>query len=249
MPQPLLISEPPLQVLRSLAVIVGLERAIVIQQMYFLLTRTPCKEHKDEKWVSYTYAEWKSRQFPFWSERTIERLFESLETMQIVTSCQPDGFVRTKYYRLNHGMVNLMLKGKIHSQDANLAESVQAASLTPSEAANLADSHTNKKRVIIPKEPAAKSSGYVVPACFEKVDGFTLALAAWIEARKKKSNPPTGYAIQLLINRLSERPNNAIAALHLCIEHGWASVKWDWFDNYNRGSNGKNGTHPVKTRL
>lgn len=240
----LLIPEPPLQVLRSLACVVGLEKAIVIQQMYFLLTRTPCKEQRGEKWVSYTYSEWKSRQFPFWSERTIERLFESLETMQIVLSCQPDGFVRTKYYRLNHGMINLMLKGKIDSQSAILAGCDQSANLAGSEGAKLAASHTNNKKESITKK-SPKDEGYAVPACFEKVDGFTKALAGWIEARKKKRNPPTGYAIQLLINRLSEQPQRAVSALEAAIEGGWATVKWEWMDNQAQ----RNGTRHAKFKL
>lgn len=73
-------------------------------------------------------------------------------------------------------------------------------------------------------------SGYAVPACFESIDGFSAALAGWIEARKAKRNPPTGRAIQILINRLSERPNEAISALDEATGRGWATVKWEWID-------------------
>lgn len=91
-----------------------------------------------------------------------------------------------------------------------------------------------------PIEPPVKppASGYVVPACFETVDGFSIALEGWIEARKKKRNAPTGLAIQLLINRLAERPSDSVKALHLAIERGWATVKWDWFDR-DKAPNGQ----------
>src|SRR5687767_5437438 len=58
-------------------------------------------------------------------------------------------------------------------------------------------------------------SGFFVPEVFKGVHGFTEALGGWIEARRKKRNPPTGKAIQILINRLSSRPADAIAALDM----------------------------------
>lgn len=96
----------------------------------------------------------------------------------------------------------------------------------------------------VPK--AKKSSGYAVPPCFEDVEGFSNALAGWIEVRNKKRNPPTGNAIQILINRLSQRPADAVSALEMAIESGWQTVKWPWFDRECQ----KNGSHfkPADTR-
>lgn len=93
-------------------------------------------------------------------------------------------------------------------------------------------------------ESKSKNTGFAVPACFEKIDGFTAALAAWIEARTKKKNPPTGFAIQALLNRMAERPGDALAALTLAAERGWTTVKWAWFDNENQGSAHKHGSLP-----
>lgn len=87
-----------------------------------------------------------------------------------------------------------------------------------------------------------RPSGYAVPACFENVEGFSVALAGWIEMRKKKKNPPTGTAIQIIIDRLSERPRDAVAALRLGIERGWTGMKWEWFDN-ERGRPSSGGLH------
>lgn len=84
-----------------------------------------------------------------------------------------------------------------------------------------------------PPKAKRNQSGYSVPGCFEQVDGFTEALAGWIEARKLKKNPPTGYAIQLVINRLAERPRQSVPALEMAIERGWQTVKWTWFDKEN----------------
>jgi hypothetical protein len=76
---------------------------------------------------------------------------------------------------------------------------------------------------LLQQQPAparAAAPGYVVPACFAAVDGFSAALAGWIESRRKLRKPPTGRAIQLLINRLAEQPHRAVAALDMCTERG-----------------------------
>jgi hypothetical protein len=67
----LLISEPPLQVLRSLAKHVGLNEAIVLQQLHFL------QRGDVDAWVEKSVSEWVAV-FPFWSGRTVERVFSSL---------------------------------------------------------------------------------------------------------------------------------------------------------------------------
>ncbi len=137
----LLIKEPPLQVLPSLAVRIGLNEAIVVQQLHYFLQGTGNGKTIDgEKWIFNTYEEWRFV-FPFWSTRTIERIFEQLETMNLVVSCQPEGRQsRRKYYRLNRGMVSLMEREAI-PEPANLAGSEpEAAKLADWEPANLAAS-------------------------------------------------------------------------------------------------------------
>lgn len=94
----------------------------------------------------------------------------------------------------------------------------------------------SKEELSASRKTKPKVSGYSVPECFESIEGFSAALAAWIEMRNKKRNPPTGHAIQLLVNRLKEKPDKAVAALNVAIESGWQTVKWEWIDNYNSGN-------------
>jgi hypothetical protein len=99
----LLIQEPPLQVLPSLAIAIGLHEAIVLQQLYYLL-RDPNFGRKiaEHKWIFNTFEEWQCRYFPFWSVRTIKTIFANLASMNLVVSCQPEGGLsRRKYYRIN----------------------------------------------------------------------------------------------------------------------------------------------------
>ena len=70
----LLISEPPLQVLPSLAVAIGLNESLVIQQVHYWLLRSAPDEH-GVAWVHNTMAQWHA-QFPFWSAKTLRRTFE-----------------------------------------------------------------------------------------------------------------------------------------------------------------------------
>lgn len=103
----LLIPENPLIVLPTLAKMIGINGAIFVQQIHFLLNIPKCgREHNGERWLYNTYEEWQDEFFPFWSIRTIKRICQVLEEMHIVETCQPEGrHSRRKYYRLNHGMV------------------------------------------------------------------------------------------------------------------------------------------------
>ena len=83
----LLINEPPLQVLPTLARIIGLNEAIVLQQVHYWLHPQFNKSFfRDCHWVYNTYVNW-HKQFPFFSERTLRRTFakfRSQKTYQII---------------------------------------------------------------------------------------------------------------------------------------------------------------------
>lgn len=78
----LLISEPPLQVLPSLAKEIGLNEAIVVQQIHYWLIRSE-HEHDGKKWIYNSYESWRE-QFPFWSVRTIRRIIAGLKESGII---------------------------------------------------------------------------------------------------------------------------------------------------------------------
>jgi hypothetical protein len=78
----LLIDDNPLQVLPKLAEKVGLNEAIVLQQLHYWLNRSD--NHRDgSKWVFNSYPGWKE-QFPFWGIRTIQRTFLQLENLGLI---------------------------------------------------------------------------------------------------------------------------------------------------------------------
>jgi len=73
----LLILEPPLQVLPTLAVAIGLNEALFLQQLHYWLRMSP-HVFDGRRWVYNDYKDWHA-QFPFWSERTLRRVINRLE--------------------------------------------------------------------------------------------------------------------------------------------------------------------------
>lgn len=109
----LLINEPALQVLPSLAVSVGLEEAIILQQLHYWLNNPKSDGRVDangDKWVYNTYAQWQEDNFPFWSEDKIKRIFLKLEEQKVVISRQLDAKMRdmTKFYRIDYDVLCTM---------------------------------------------------------------------------------------------------------------------------------------------
>ena len=70
------ISEPPLEVLPTLARAIGLNEAIILQQLHCRLERSD-HEHEGRRWVYNTLEQWQE-QCPFWSIPTIKRAFTVL---------------------------------------------------------------------------------------------------------------------------------------------------------------------------
>ena len=76
----LLMNEPPLQVLPSLAKAIGLNEAIVLQYIHQRLATTPAEKrhfYQGAYWLHGSLREW-HEDLPFWSMNTIRRLLDAL---------------------------------------------------------------------------------------------------------------------------------------------------------------------------
>src|SRR5690606_5241626 len=104
----LLINEQPLVVLPSLAEKIGLNEAIMLQQIHFWLTRKP-HEKDGRQWIYNTYAEW-ATQFPFWSESTIKRTIRSLEKKGLIITGNYNRVKidKTKWYTIDYEKLERM---------------------------------------------------------------------------------------------------------------------------------------------
>lgn len=115
----LLISEPPLQVLPTLAVRVGLKEAIVLQQFHYWLQRSG-NNRDGYKWVYNSYEEW-HKQFPFFSKVTLRRTINSLEKQGYLVSGNYNkaGFDKTKWYRIDYQRMNKACDQNDHTRCSN----------------------------------------------------------------------------------------------------------------------------------
>ena len=122
----LLINDTPLIILPSLAVAIGLNEAIFVQQIHYWLLRST-NEINGHKWSYNTYDELQE-QFPFWSIRTIKT---------IVKNCKNKGYLfvenlsenkrdKTNYYRVDYVKLDTH-KTCHHSADVALSDSADVA--------------------------------------------------------------------------------------------------------------------------
>ena len=118
----LLINEPPLQLLPSLAKRVGLNQAIVIQQLHYWIGRS--KNVRDNRrWVYNSYDEWQRESFPFWSISTIQRIFKGLEASKLILSAHDYNKMatdRTKWYAIDYDELDKLTSSIMSTwQDGN----------------------------------------------------------------------------------------------------------------------------------
>lgn len=73
----LLVNEYPLIVLPTLAAKIGLNEAIMLQQIHFWISLPKAIEKEGRKWHYDSYDNWLI-QFPFWCVRTIKTISASL---------------------------------------------------------------------------------------------------------------------------------------------------------------------------
>lgn len=102
----LLIDEPPLQVLPSLARELGLNEAIMLQQMHYWLIKSS-HEFEGVKWFYKTLEDWQT-EFPFWSAMTIRRTLTNLEKQKVIRigNFNKKKFDKTKWYTIEYQCVN-----------------------------------------------------------------------------------------------------------------------------------------------
>ncbi|MBV5158292.1 DnaD domain protein [Staphylococcus epidermidis] len=105
----LLIDDYPILVLPKLANEIGLNEAIILQQMHYWLNNSNHK-HDGKRWIYNSYPKW-IEQFPFWSESTIKRTITSLEKQKLifVGNYNKAGFDRTKWYSINYDTLNKLV--------------------------------------------------------------------------------------------------------------------------------------------
>lgn len=134
-PSNLLIDEPPLQVLPSLAEEIGLNQALFMQQLHYLLqysqNEKPDESGTERTWVYYTYSDLHEKFFPFWSTRTIKRIVDDLQERGLIIRDNHNrkGNDNTPWYAIDYQELRNLTQGESSTsgdQDAEDDEPVSS---------------------------------------------------------------------------------------------------------------------------
>ncbi len=109
----LLLEERPLVIIPSLAVEIGLEEAIVLQQIHYwlVLNRQAKRNFFDGKfWTYNTPEKWQQENFPFWTVKKVRTTLNSLRSMGllIVGNYNKMKADRTLWYTINYDRFELI---------------------------------------------------------------------------------------------------------------------------------------------
>lgn len=118
----LLIDDYPIQVLPKLAVEIGLNEAIILQQMHYWLNASNHK-YDGKKWIYNSYPEWQ-KQFPFWSLITIKRAIYSLEKQGLlhIGNYNKAKFDKTKWYSINYQTIESMIRPSYQNDTTSVSK-------------------------------------------------------------------------------------------------------------------------------
>lgn len=174
---PLLLDEPPIVVSPTLAKLIGINHAIVLQQLHFLLNITQKAKNRynfvDGKWYVYnTIVQWQSEYFVWLSKRTVQQVFIDLETDGFISSIQSVKHKsdRTKWYTIDYEAwreycTTMTQKLRVDNHDAKVALSNEQDSNDGlSETTTETTTETIGARATIPQ---------IIEAWLKAQDGYT----------------------------------------------------------------------------
>lgn len=131
----LLLDSYPLVILPELACAIGLNEAIVLQQVHYWIEHNK-REKKNLRdghyWTYNSYREW-GGQFPWWSDSTVKRIFSTLEAKGFLVSgnYNRSKMDRTKWYRVNYDALSTLPLGQIEPmENVNLNQPIPETIIT-----------------------------------------------------------------------------------------------------------------------
>lgn len=202
---PLLIPEPPLQVLPSLAAGIGVNEAIFLQQIhYWSLGKM---QRGEEPSVYNTQEDW-VKQMPWLTLRTLQRVIDRLREKDLIEIRQPEGTNRRSHYLIKYDNLPCSEAAKV------AASSRQNGGLT---------STSSKKSSKNQKSESKKTVGRKIVTD----DELTLAAAVVLQF-----NSSAGTALSVdahltpIVGRIRERPDYTEAHHRKIIEAVFAGDHW-----------------------
>ena len=245
----LLIAEQPLQILPKLAANIGLNEAILVQQIHYWLQRSK-HNHDGQKWIYNTHESW-LEQFPFWSKATLKRVITSLKSQGLINTGNYNRMKmdRTVWYTINYS--HAVCSGISESQPEPTKDTERQADqpLGQSEPmlgsdctdvdTSLSLSHKLNMTSPIPETPETTTEtttdikedidfGYLTASEFRELTNIRIDN---YKAQKKKAPAMS----QRIANTLIKQISLAITAnysiddvLNEFATRGWLSIKAEW---------------------
>ena len=226
----LIINSRPLVIIPELAVKIGLNEAIVLQQLHYWIADSKSGvTHNGMQWVYNSYEQW-IEQFPFWSVDTVKRALTSLKNQDLIyvekinkSSCD-----HTNYYAINYDHSALIDDSSVHrSIGANCTD--RTGQNAPISTETTTENTTDIKDSAEPKrkqEKQKKESTFSLP---EKLN--LDAWSQWTEYRKQQGFKPykkvalgEGAAASKLIELAGGDPAKQLAIVNQSISNQWKGL-------------------------
>lgn len=223
----LLINEQPLLVLPSLACEIGLNEALVLQQIHYWMNSSK-NFFEGRYWVYNSVSEWQT-QFPFWSESTTKRALVRLEKLGLVDigDFNSDAWDKTKWYSINYDNLD-KLSGPIKTVTNRLGQNDQIEERKMTKAPGQNDQSPQVKMTRSPTENTTENKD-LDPPNPQKGEGKENILA---DAKKALEfyNDCTGTRCRdvkpfvLMLTPTQTREGYTLAELQLVIR--WVLATW-----------------------
>lgn len=239
----LLINESPLQVQPSLAMAIGLNEAIFLQQLHYWLGASKFKRN-DRVWVYNTYPEW-LLQLKYMSLATLKRTIKSLKEQKLILVERFDKAKsnQVNFYAIDYDILAIVEENITQALDSidklKMSQSISSnctiplAQNEPMDKLKMSQSLQENTQEItqenINKKTKQKSSKF----SFEDACSVTLPNGvdrslwiAYIEMRHGMKKPPTQKAVELAIADLTKMGSSALAnqALENSIKNSWVGL-------------------------
>lgn len=205
----ILIQEPPLQVLPTLAARIGLNEAIFLQQLHYWLQRSTT-EAMGCKWVYNTASQWQE-QFPFWSTSTIDRIVKSLKDQRLITTVQ---LRKKEYDHTNYFTI-------CYSSDL-LIDVIDSVKMRESDTPKLRESSIHRLTTDKTTSALIGASNLVEQGIDEQV------ARDWLAIRKAKKAPLTQTAWKGIVSEASKAGISIQDAVRISAERNWVGFKAAW---------------------
>lgn len=240
----LLFSNDDLLVINpKLAKLIGLNEAIILQQIHYWIDNKNCKgvHAKGRKWIYNTVSQWQE-QFPFLSPSTIKRTMLELRNLDLISIEQLSENSRdtTNYYAINYEKLDsLQTVQSEPPREVNL-NSLDGSNWSPP---NRTETTTETTSINTEKKEAGRRKKTV-----EKPSDVSEQIwEDWLQLRKTKKAPVTQTALDGIAREAKKAGYTLEQALEACCSNGWQGFKAEWVLRSNQQAGNATQRPPMKT--